>query len=199
MLQSFTAIPYKRRNYGIPHKDGTRCFIPAGIHCVCGRTNTLRHSGTRTVLQRRKVGTTAPKAVLTYIAPPSSLYFVNKMASLGMCCRHVYKTWSEDDSQSRTDLLLSTSLHLSCTLSTTQCAFSRTPTNSCTIIYFGVQVTVLLHIGIAANSTTASISGSAVSVARSQHQILMTSLHVSHPTKENKSKMSRPPVTSFYF
>lgn len=103
------------------------------------------------------------------------------MASLGMCCRHVYKTSSEDDSQSRTDLLLCTSLHLSCTLSTTQCASSSTPTHSCTIIYFSVQVTVLLHIGIAANSTTASISGPAVSVARSQHQILMTSLHVSSP------------------
>ena len=63
----------------------------------------------------------------------------------------------------------------------------------------GVQVTVLLHTGIAANSTTASISGPAVSVARSQHQILMTSLHVSPLTKENKSKMSRPLATSFYF
>lgn len=58
-----------------------------------------------------------------------------------MCWREVYKTPSEDDSQSRTDLLLCTSLHLSWTLSTTQCALSRTPTHSCTIIYFGVRCT----------------------------------------------------------
>lgn len=101
-----------------------------------------------------------------------------------MCCRHVYKTFSEDDSQSRTDLLLCTSVHLSCTLCTTQCASPLAPQPTAAQLFIsvcGVQVTVLLHIGIAANSTTASISGPAVSVARSQHQILMTSLHVFPP------------------
>jgi len=64
---------------------------------------------------------------------------------------------------------------------------------------FDVQVTVLLHIGIAANSTTASISGPAVSVARSQHQILMTSLHVSPLLKKINPKCHahRLPVSIF--
>jgi hypothetical protein len=68
------------------------------------------------------------------------------------------------------------------TLNKAVCATSQAATDSCSIIAFGVQVTVLLPIGIAANSTTASISGADVSVSRSQHQIIMTSSHVSPST-----------------